>query len=392
MRIALFTETYLPQINGVVTHVKTLKEGLEKLGHQVLVVTANSHTHHHYQKGDVLYCPAATVKRIYGYSAALPISRTRLKYIRRFNPDVIHIHTELGIGISGMVAAKILHLPLVYTLHTMYDEYIYYLVPGSMVKSATKLSHQYIRFIANRAQALTGPSEKCSNYFHNAGVVGKDVTVIPNAVELEDFNPSRVDPEKKREFRSRYHLDDDMMLACFVGRLGKEKSVDVLLENWAATIKPEEKIHLMIIGGGPFLEPYRQMAQELGIGNMVTFTGAVEHGDIPPYYASCDVYVTASLSDTCSISMLEGMASGLPVLQRKDPINANQVLDGINGFNFETAEEMAAYLRKIKAMNPQELAALKESVISSVRKSSSEDLAGTMITIYEKLKSGATHR
>ena len=132
MRIALFTETYLPQINGVVTHVKTLKDGLERLGHEVMVVTADSSTSRHYLQGDVLYCPATRLKRLYNYCAALPISNTRLRYIRRFNPDVIHIHTEFGVGISGVVAAKILNIPLEYTLHNMLDEYFYLIVPYTL--------------------------------------------------------------------------------------------------------------------------------------------------------------------------------------------------------------------------------------------------------------------
>ena len=93
MRIALFVETYLPLINGVVTHVKILKDGLEQLGHTVLVVTADKEARHHYVKDDVLHCPAIEVKRFYGFGVAPPLSHTRLAFIKDFNPDFIHIHT-----------------------------------------------------------------------------------------------------------------------------------------------------------------------------------------------------------------------------------------------------------------------------------------------------------
>ena len=124
MRIALFTETYLPYISGVVTHIKLLKEGLEKLGHQVLVVTADAQARHHYVKDGVLYCPAKTIKRIYNSGLAAPYSHRRVKLIRDFHPDIIHIHTEFGVGLSALHIAKALRVPVVYTLHTMYDEYI----------------------------------------------------------------------------------------------------------------------------------------------------------------------------------------------------------------------------------------------------------------------------
>ena len=100
MRIAIFTETYLPQINGVVTHIKILKEGLEALGHTVLIVTADSKTRKHYIKDNVLHCPAHNLKRIYGLDLASPVSRSRLHYLREFNPDIIHVHNEFSIGLS----------------------------------------------------------------------------------------------------------------------------------------------------------------------------------------------------------------------------------------------------------------------------------------------------
>ncbi|MEG1953380.1 MAG: glycosyltransferase [Hydrogenoanaerobacterium sp.] len=384
MRVALFTETYLPQINGVVTHVKILKEGLEKLGNQVLVVTADYDARRHYVKDGVLHCPAKRLRRIYNNGIAPPISEKRLKFIKDFNPDIIHIHNEFGIGLSGIMAAKRLRRPLVYTLHTMYDEYIYYIAPPRLVGFVTKFSHRYVKMLAKNASALTGPSEKCAVYFKDAGV-DKKVNVIPNSVELESFKPENITEEKKKAFRAKYGIPDNQMLACFVGRLGREKSVDVVLDYWAKGINPEDKIHLIIIGDGPCKEELEKQAKALGIADMVTFTGAVQHNELPPYLASCDIYITASLSDTNSISMLEGMATGLPVLQRLDPLNADQVRDGENGFVFDSAESMAEKLRSLKNKKPEDLDILKRSVIDSVKRSGAEDLANYMINIYRGL-------
>ena len=374
MKIALFTETYLPHINGVVTHVKILKEGLEQLGYQVLVVTADADAQRHYIENGVLHCPAHTSKRFYGYSLAKPISRTRLKFIKEFAPDIIHIHNEFGIGLSGILCAKLLKIPLVYTLHTMYDDYIYYIAPKPLVPTTTRLSHRYTKFLAVQANALTGPSKKCEEYFRLAGV-DKDVSVIPNAVELDQFAPKNFDDQVKAELRIKHGIRPDAMVACFVGRLGKEKSVDVLLDYWQQAITPQDNMHLLVIGDGPSRPELERQADDLGIADMVTFTGKVPHEELPPYYALCDVYITASLSDTNSISMLEGMCSGLPVLQRTDPLNADQVRDGKNGYNFDSPQEMADKLRQIQTMNPDTLARFKESVIDSIRNSGARDLA-----------------
>ena len=377
MRIAIFTETYLPQINGVVTHIKILKEGLEALGHTVLIVTADSKAHTHYLKDNVLHCPAHNLKRIYNLDLASPVSRTRLKYLREFRPDIIHVHNEFSIGLSGMAIAKILKVPLVYTLHTMYDDYIYYIAPKPLIPLTKKLSHRYFRMFPQNAAVVTGPSKKCQEYTYEIGS-DKKVEVIPNPVELDAFAPQTSTPQQRAQIREQYHIPQDATVACFVGRLGREKSVDVLLRFWAQEMKPQDNMRLLIIGDGPEKEPLEQLAQQLGITDTVVFTGKVLHPDLPPYVHTCDIYVTASLSDTNSISMLEGMAGGLPVLQLYDELNADQV----TGYMFRDAAEMGQRLRQIRDMEPEELQKLKTSVIQSVKNSGAQTLANYIQTIY----------
>ena len=381
MRIAIFTETYLPQINGVVTHIKILKEGLEALGHTVLIVTADSKAHTHYLKDNVLHCPAHNLKRIYNLDLASPVSRTRLKYLREFRPDIIHVHNEFSIGLSGMAIAKILKVPLVYTLHTMYDDYIYYIAPKPLIPLTKKLSHRYFRMFPQNAAVVTGPSKKCQEYTYEIGS-DKKVEVIPNPVELDAFAPQTSTPQQRAQIREQYHIPQDATVACFVGRLGREKSVDVLLRFWAQEMKPQDNMRLLIIGDGPEKEPLEQLAQQLGITDTVVFTGKVLHPDLPPYVHTCDIYVTASLSDTNSISMLEGMAGGLPVLQLYDELNADQVTDGVNGYMFRDDAEMGQRLRQIRDMEPEELQKLKTSVIQSVKNSGAQTLANYIQTIY----------
>lgn len=386
MRIALFTETYLPHINGVVTHVKSLRDGLEAMGHTVLIVTADSKTRKHYIKDNILYCPAHKASnRFYGFDLATPVSRTRLRFLRDFHPDIIHVHNEFGMGLSGVYIAKILRVPLVYTLHTMYDEYIYYIAPAPLVGVATKLSHRYVRFFAKSANAVTGPSQKCQVYIRDETGVDRQVNVIPNPVELDAFSPENITEEDKRAFRKKYGIRPDETIVIFVGRLGREKSVDVLLDYWKQEITPEDNLRLVIIGEGTELPNLKEQAKRLGIEDTVLFTGRVEHADLPPYVISGDIYVTASLSDTNSISMLEGMAAGLPVLQRYDELNQDQVRDGVNGFVFHNAAEMAAELRRVRAMSEEELRVLKASVRQSVRNSGAQNLANYICDVYNRI-------
>jgi 1,2-diacylglycerol 3-alpha-glucosyltransferase len=381
MNIALFTETYLPYINGVVTHVKSLKDGLERAGHNVLVVSADINTHRHYIKDGVLWCPAKEFKRFYDYGLASPISIKRLRMIKNFKPDIIHIHNEFGVGLSGVSIAKILKVPIVYTLHTMYDDYLYYIAPKPLIPVAKKISHRYLRFLSKKASAITGPSKKVQEFLSDCGVA-KEVNVVPNPVELDKFQEDKVDPQKVAQLKEKYHIKDDEEIVCFCGRLGKEKSVDVLLNYFAQTVDRNDKIRLMIIGDGPSRPELIEQAKTLGIDDLVIFTGKVMHDELVHVYACCQLYVTTSLSDTNSISMLEAMATGLPVLHRYDQLNEGQVRSGINGYIFNTAEEMYGYMKSYRDKSPEEKLTLKHSVIDSVKKSGQENLANYLLEVY----------
>lgn len=384
MRVALFTEAYLPSINGVVTHVKTLKEGLEALGHTVMVVTADSRVNNHVIADDVMYCPAVKLKKIYNYDVAPPISIERLDKIKNFNPDIIHIHNEFGIGISGVLIARNLNKPLVYTLHTMYDDYVYYVAKNkAMGKMVTSVTHLYAKMLGAIAAAITGPSAKVSEYFKACGVK-KKIHVIPNSVELDTFTPERADKVKAAEIRKNAGFNDDDMVFCFCGRLGKEKNVTLLLEYWAKNVKAEDKLKLYILGEGPLHDQHCDEAKQLGISDMVKFAGRIEHVDLIEYYAACDAYITASLSDTCSISMLEGMAMHLPVLSLKDDLNEGQVVDGLNGYNFTNADDMYALLKKLRDMPKDELKKFGEQTRESIKTSGAIRLATDLLAVYDE--------
>lgn len=380
MRIAILCETYLPCTNGVVTHIKVLSDGLKALGHEVLIVTADANIDKQTLTDGVLYCPGRPVKRLYGYSVARPFSKKRMKALAEFQPDVIHIHQEFGIGYFGVRAAKKLNVPLVYTLHTMYDDYAFYVAHKPFQPLACKIFYHYVHHIANRSTVLTSPSPKAKDFFAKCKV-DKDVTIIPNSVELSAFDECLQDEETLRKVRKDMRVQPDCRTAIFVGRLGAEKSVDDLLRFWAESLNPaKDKVHLVIIGDGPDKADLIQLARILGIERYVTFMGRVEHEHIMPMYCASDMFVSASLSEMMSISMLEAMAAGLPVIQRFDERNAGQIKQGINGFVYETAEEMGGFVRNLAALSEEERlkvrAQVRKSVASAGAKQSGEHLEG----------------
>ena len=196
------------------------------------------------------------------------------------------------------------------------------------------------------------------------------------------FNPQRISEEQKRAFRKKCGYTDNDFLGVFVGRLGREKSVDILLRYWQQAIRPEDHIRLLIVGDGPVRPELEELARSLGIDQMVTFAGKVLHEDMPPYVAACDFYITTSTSDTNSISMLEGMATGLPVLQIVDPLNEGQVRDGVNGYIFSNAQDMAAKIQMLRDLPADRLDALRASTRASVEQSGAVDLAQYVLKVY----------
>lgn len=381
MRIALFAETYLPNISGVVTHVHALRVGLERLGHQVLVVCGDNRYGRHLLRDGVLYCPGYVSQKFYGYTLSTPWSRERAKYIRDFDPDVIHLHTEFGIGMFGMHWALSHNLPLVYTLHTMYDDYVYYVAPQPFIPAAQKLSHKFFARYVKAADEITGPSQKCQDYVDALGL-SRQVHIIPNPVELDKFDPANISQAAVEAARSSLGLEPGCDYVLFVGRLGREKSADELIKCWAEAVAPGENLKLLIIGEGPVRQELIELTQSLKAEDRVLLPGRVMHEEMPPYLALGSLYATASLSDTNSISMLEAMACGLPVLQKLDPQNADQVQEGVNGFVFRDAAELKAKLAQWRALSPELKQAFRDSTRRSVAGKGYEALAANLLAIY----------
>ena len=245
MNIVLCTETYFYYSNGVVTFVDMLAKELRKQGHSVLVIAPDHHAKHHEIKDHVLHCPAKKSKKLY-LDYASPLNLKRYLMVRSFRPDVIHIQHEGVFLLFGMRTAALLRVPLVYTLHSEYSKYMFYAVKQWMIPWATRSLASLIRHIGKQAMVVTSPSRKGLDYFRSIGS-DRDVEIIQNSVEVDDFDPMRFNDEQKRDLRKKLGLADTDMCALFVGRLGPEKSIATLLEYWSETVKSSDGLKLLLV-------------------------------------------------------------------------------------------------------------------------------------------------
>ncbi len=382
MRVAIFTEGYFPIVSGVVTHVQTLKKGLEAEGHQVLVVTSGPRAIRHYIKDGVLYCPAKPMKKIYGNGITNPLNRERMKILREFAPDIVHAQTEFTIGIFGLHCARVLKVPVVYTLHTMYDDYLFYLYPHWMEQPAMPITHAFFRRFACKANKIIGVSQKVAGFLHSNLKARCAVTVIPNTVDLSAFMQGALTQADILRTRRELGLADGDTALIFVGRIGKEKSIDVLVDWFTNGFKGSTAFKLFLIGDGPMVTPLREIIAKNSMENQIFMLGKIEHDDLPRYYHACDLFATASLSEMNSISLLEATASGLYAVQRLDQKNRDQIETGVNGEEVTTPQGFYEAVYKHHTLPPEEKALRSQRVSAYACRYGTKEFTQKVLAVY----------
>ena len=360
MRIAIFTDTYPPYINGVSTSTFNLANCLKAKGHEVLVVAPRPTDGKMEQIGDVLYIPGIDLKRLYGFRLTNIFASKPIKVIKRFKPDVIHNQTDFTIGVLARRCAKILRVPIVYTYHTAYEDYTYYVARGIMDRFAKRIVRNYSRDLADRMTEFITPSEKTKEYMR---LVGSDiyVNVIPTGIDFSIFKADKIDQKRMAKFKAEHNIKPTTKVFLLLGRIAKEKSMDVSLKGFAAYHKkhPEVDAKVLVVGNGPFKEELELIAEELGISSYVDFIGEVSGLEVPFYYHAADIYTSASITETQGLTFMEAMAAGRIVLARFDSNLTGTIINVKTGFFFTDDNSFVSQVEKIFALSKEQ----KENII-----------------------------
>lgn len=349
MRIGIFTETYTPYISGLVTSEVMLKKGLEKLGHEVYVVTANLESFHYE------YNEEERVLKIPGIPTGIYDSRLTAVYplkavnmIKSWNLDVIHSQTEFAIGTFARLLAYQLDIPLVHTYHTMYEDYVHYITKGYFDKSSKKIVEYLTLFYCDKtATELIVPTKKTYDLFKEKYQVDRNIHIIPTGIELERFYTENIDSTKLEKLRKQEKINEDDFVAIFIGRLAQEKNVIFLLDVMKKLVLTHPKLKLLIVGDGPDYEEYKKIIKEYKIEKNVIMTGKVAWEEVPYYYHLSNIFLTASHTETQGLTVIEAMASGVVPICIDDESFANTVVDGLNGRIFNTQEECENIIKEL---------------------------------------------
>ena len=381
MRIGLFTDTYTPDINGVVSSIVTLQKELEKNGHEVYVIT-NHKAARMKREGNVLRLPGLELKWLYGYKLSTPFHFSARDEIAKMNLDIIHVHTEFGVGMFGRIVAKYLNIPVVTTYHTMYEDYTHY-INRLDIEEVDVVSKKFVsafsRAISDSAQAVISPSEKTKETLQNYGVK-TPIYVIPTGLNFEQFNRQNLDLDKVQEIRKEYGLAKDDFVITFVGRIAPEKSIDIPIEGFRYVTNP--KIKLLIVGGGPQLEELKQLVKSYNLEDKVIFTDKKTREEVPYYYACSDCFVSASLTETQGMTYIEALASELAVFARPDDVLTDLVIEGDSGYLFTTPQEFAEKLEAFYMLSDAEKEAFKKRAKDKVVKYDSNVFYSKILAVY----------
>lgn len=344
LKVAMFTNNYLPFIGGVPISIERLRYGLTRVKDTVLVIAPRYRDVTQHEK-HVIRMPSLFA---FGDKSEFRFANIFSGYVRKkvkqFKPDIIHAHHPFWIGSVGVYMARRLKVPVVYTYHTRLEHYAHFVfLPGSLFRNI--IAHFLVRRFANKCDSVIVPTQSTEEYLRLIGVKST-IYVQPTGIEFDRFQ-QRNDAVIKA-LSAQQNLAGKTVFVS-VARLSNEKNIDFMLEALAQLKQASKKpFRFLMIGDGHQRQRLQQKARDLDLINEVTFVGAVPPEEMPQWYQLGDVFLFASQSETQGMVILEAMAAGLPVVAVRSSGIDDVVIDGENGYKTPARHEL--WMEKVKCL------------------------------------------
>lgn len=328
MQVGMVTGCYKPVINGVTRMVSLYKEKLEEAGDAVTVFTLGEPDPSGEDR-NVIRSPALPIGDT-GYYFSFRYSKEAQERLRQM--EMIHCH---HLFMSVEMAHRYGNCPIVYTNHTRYDLYTGNYAPLPQ-PAADAIMRQIWPEFTDYCDVVITPSESVKKVMRDFGV-RRRIVVIPNGIDLDPFwHPSA--PRRRDEFR----IPEEATLLIYTGRISSEKNLHKLLPQFALAREIVPDLHLLLVGHGPQKEKLKQQAGELQLSDCTHFAGPVPYEEVGNFLAMADAYVTASVSEVHPLSVIEGMAAGLPVAAVSSPGISDTIEPGKTGLLTSKPDGLAA--------------------------------------------------
>lgn len=380
MNIALFLDCFTPMKNGVITSALQLKEGLEKKGHHVVIVAVRVEKYDA-KNPDIMLVPMIPFDfgSKQGFGLGLVSRRKLLAFLKQHKVELIHCHTEFGVGLAGKWAAKKLGLPRVTTTHTMWEMYSNY----NILLKIKFIWRSFFRFFMKGTGVIVAPSLKAKKY-DNMVVPGVPVQIVPNGIDMKKFKAQHLTKKDIENVRKHYGLKAGDHCLIFVGRIGPEKRVEELLDLVVPVLKKNDHAKMIFVGDGPSMAKLKDKTKKQGLEGSVVFTGFVNWDEVYRLYSISDMFVTASLSEVHPMTMIEGAMCGLPCLSRRDDSYADLIREGVNGYMADTDRELAARIEELLA-DPKKHKKFSEASLKHSQMFTADNHAKRMEKLYKKV-------
>jgi glycosyltransferase involved in cell wall biosynthesis len=373
MHIAHFTNTYKPNINGVVRSISTFRDALTRMGHQVFVFAQETRGYEDREPFIFRY-PGIEIPR-YDYSFSLPVSPYIDWVLPALKPDVIHSNHSVLLGQVAVEKSEKHDIPLVFTLHTRITQYSY-MLPFSQVFIQGMMIESLARYI-ERCQHVVTPSDNIRQMLANYCGVDKSTT-IPTGINLAPYQDADGAP-----IRRKYGLELKRVLVTN-GRLSMEKNWKTLLAAVAPVFQKYDDVRLLMIGDGPLRHELESYMEQLGIRERVIITGLVPFDDIPAHLKAGDIYCFASVSETQGLVTMEAMAAGLPIAAVRATGSRDVVEEGVQGLLTQNdSDALARAILRLLEDSPLR-DRLRSAAVEKARQFDSSIQAEKMLTVYEK--------
>ena len=383
MNIGIFTDTFYPEISGVTTSVLLLKRELEKRGHAVYVFTVSNPALKYLTDIDNTFrLPSAPFIFLPSRRFAVVYKKSIAHKINQLNLDIIHTNTEFSLGFFGKLVAASLNKPVIHTYHTLYKDYVHYITKGHFPNFSAEMARTYSRMYCNSCCKIITPTEKTRDLLLEYDI-DRPIEVIPTGIDIEHFKPAPGDAEKIALIKAELGIGYNEKVLLTVGRIAKEKSMDVIIRQMPEYFKAHKNEKLLIVGDGPYRQDLVLLAKSLGISDHVLFAGERPWSEISLFYKMGSVYISASMSETQGLTFIEAMAAGIPVLAKRDRSVDKIVIDGYSGCLFDDDDQIPSLLGKIR-IDTQ----FRENIILNAyeiaTQNSSERFAERIENLYEK--------
>jgi len=372
MKIAMMTNNYKPFIAGVPISIERLSEGLRAAGHEVVVFAPDYKGQE--EEEDVVRYRSWIKGIVNGVSIPDSLDTKIEKEFKEGNFDLIHVHHPMLIGRTALRLSKKYNVPLCFTYHTRYEQYLHYIKAPFLSGVVPYYVNNYVR----QCDMVFAPTPLMQEYLEKTGETCH-CAVLPTGLPEESFAADRSEAEKLREEL----LGGKKYLFCTIARLAKEKNLDFLFRTLAMRKQEQgSDFRLAIVGDGPYRPQLFQLAKRLDIEEEIIFVGKVPNEQVKNYCKAADLFLFASLSETQGIVLLEAMATGTPVLA----VNASGVCDVVvNGKNgYMTYMSEIEYGNRLDALLKQNRTYMEQGAIETARKYEAQEIAKMAAVYYNR--------